>query len=176
MINELLTDDILGTSILQRLKSSRIVCKRWRNVYDASQYHVSLEYKPYNLLTPADFWIISKCEFHCKFILSEDFMWKFTSRLDMILLTIHQKMSARFLFAKAQSFSKFAWKKVCFYQKLPENFLRAFSNRLDWFVISAKQVLSAKFIEDFGDRLYLQYVITKNEFGNPCQFNAHGMR
>lgn len=156
-------DDILRLIISRCSKISRYVCHRWRDIYDQiihEHYPFNIHLLPANLLTPADFRVIINTiwwQYYHK--LNMNFIWRYSNLLNMCLLAEYQKLSDEFLFAKAQSFNRPIWEKICSWQLLPEDFLRAFSNKLCWSIVSLIQSkqLSPEFVHDFSDRIDWNY-------------------
>lgn len=82
--------------------------------------------------------------------LSEEFIRKFSDKVDWRAITTYQTLSEDFIIEFSD---KISWFRVGNYQKLSENFIRENSHKLSWYDISIYQILSDEFIEEFSDRI-----------------------
>ena len=87
--------------------------------------------------------------------LSEDFIRKFSDKLNWNQISIYQSLSENFI---REFKNKVNWASISQHQILSESFIREFKDRLFWIDVSAYQKLSEDFIKEFQDRVSLVYI------------------
>ena len=93
---------------------------------------------------------ISKCQ-----KLSEEFIEKYSDRVDWNYMSRYQKLSEEFI----EKYSdRVNWDYISAYQKLSENFIEEHVDEVDWHYISKCQKLSEEFIEKYSDRVIWDYM------------------
>ena len=87
--------------------------------------------------------------------LSESFIKKYENKLDLNLITIHQKLSESFI---EEHGNKINWHDVSIYQKLSMPFIEKHIKKLHWTNIQGHQRLSESFIEKHKNTVWWSLV------------------
>ena len=93
---------------------------------------------------------ISRCQ-----KLSEEFIEKYSDRVDWDYISAYQKLSENFI---EEHVDKVNWNCISKYQKLSEEFIEEHVDEVNWYCISKYQKLSEEFIEEHVDEVNWYYV------------------